>query len=135
VVRRILAPYAGADRLDIRGPRVLLVPKVALAITAAVQELSTNAAKYGGFSVASGKLTVSWTNAESGSVRLLWIETDGPRVQEPSRQGFGTKMIAGIFAAEEAWSVDLAFEPSGLRCTMHFWPRGHDEAGSRRPQA
>ena len=133
VVRRTLAPYAGAERLDIRGPHVLLVPKVALAITAAIQELCTNAAKYGAFSVISGKLTVSWIVAEAGCVCLRWIETDGPPVQEPSRQGFGTKMIAGTFAAEEGWSVDLAFEPRGFRCTMHFWPRGHDEAGSRPP--
>lgn len=130
VVSRTLAPYAGADRVNMRGPPVLLVPKVALAITAAIQELSTNAAKYGAFSVASGMLTVSWANSEAGSVRLLWIEANGPPVQQPSRRGFGTKMIMSTFATEEGWSVDLAFEPGGLRCAMHFWPRGRRDAGA-----
>jgi len=127
IVRRTLAPYAGARRVDIRGPRVLLMPKVALAMAAAIQELSTNAAKYGAFSAASGKLIVSWTIEDGGFVRLWWIEKDGPLVEKPSRQGFGTKMITGTFAAEAGWSVDLAFEPSGLRCTMRFRACGQDE--------
>ena len=46
VVKVTLAPYAGAGRVDIDGPRVSLIPKVALALASAIQELSTNAAKW-----------------------------------------------------------------------------------------
>jgi two-component sensor histidine kinase len=123
VVKRTLAPFAGTDRLQIGGPRVLLSPKTALAMSAAVQELSTNAAKYGAFSAASGKLAVSWMVEESGLVRLSWTERDGPLVRKPTRQGFGTKMIATIFGSESGWSINLDFDPVGLRCTMRFYPQ------------
>ncbi|WP_063683426.1 sensor histidine kinase [Bradyrhizobium stylosanthis] len=123
IVRQTLAPYAGPERLDIDGPDLLLPPKVTLAISAALQELSTNAAKYGAFSVPSGKLQISWTVDETGLVRLSWTERDGPLVHKPTRRGFGTKMITGMFAGETGWSVNLDFNPGGLRCVMQFWSR------------
>jgi two-component sensor histidine kinase len=123
IVRRTLAPFAGAERLALSGPPVLLAPKAALALSAAIQELSTNAAKYGAFSIPSGKLQVSWAAQEDGIVRLNWTERDGPLVRKPARQGFGTRMIANIFRSEAGWSVNLHFEPAGLRCVMQFRPR------------
>ena len=44
-------------------------------------------------------------------------------VHKPTRRGFGTKMITGIFAGEAGWSVNLDFNPGGLRCVMQFWSR------------
>ncbi|MGY3550608.1 two-component sensor histidine kinase [Bradyrhizobium sp. USDA 4472] len=121
VIKQTLAPYAGPERLEIDGPDILLPPKLALAISAALQELSTNAAKYGAFSVPSGKLQISWTVDEKGLVRLCWAEREGPLVRKPTRRGFGTKMISGMFAGEAGWSVSLDFNPGGLRCVMQFW--------------
>lgn len=129
IVRRTLAPYAGADRLEIAGPGVLLAPKVALALSAAIQELSANAAKYGAFSTAAGKLRVSWSSGEGDLTRLTWLETGGPPVQKPNRQGFGTRMIVGTFTAEAEWSVEFAFASEGLRCIMAFWPDENRRAG------
>ncbi|RXH15165.1 histidine kinase [Bradyrhizobium guangzhouense] len=123
IVRQTLAPYAGPERLEIDGPDILLPPKLTLAISAALQELSTNAAKYGAFSVASGKLHLSWNVDETGLVRLSWTERGGPLVHKPTRRGFGTKMITGMFAGEAGWSVSLDFNPGGLRCLMQFWSR------------
>lgn len=120
VVRRTLAPFAGSDRLQIGGPDVLLPPKLALAVSAALQELSTNAAKYGAFSTPSGKLHISWTVDANAFVRLSWIETEGPLVPKPTRKGFGTQMIAAIFGGEAGSSVKLDFEPGGLRCVLQF---------------
>jgi two-component sensor histidine kinase len=120
VVKRTLAPFAGSDRLRISGPDILLPPKLALALSATLQELSTNAAKYGAFSVASGRLQISWAVDASGPVRLNWIESDGPQVSPPTRRGFGTKMIGSIFGGEAGWSVSQEFDPAGLRCTLQF---------------
>jgi two-component sensor histidine kinase len=131
IIKRTLAPFAGSNRLDISGPDILLAPRVALALSAAIQELSTNAAKYGAFSAPSGKLDVGWTIEEPGPVHLTWIERNGPAVSTPSRQGFGTKMITGIFQAEPGWSVSLDFEPGGLRCTMQFRPIDRGREGMK----
>ncbi|UFW45481.1 MULTISPECIES: sensor histidine kinase [Bradyrhizobium] len=127
IVKQTLAPYAGAARLEIDGPDILLPPKLTLAISAALQELSTNAAKYGAFSVASGKLQISWTVDETGLVRLSWTEREGPLVHKPTRRGFGTKMITGMFTGEAGWSVNLDFNPAGLRCVMQFASRDRTE--------
>jgi two-component sensor histidine kinase len=123
VVERTLAPFAGPDRLSLSGPPTMLAPKVALALSAAIQELSTNAAKYGAFSVPSGRLDVSWRVDDAGFLRLNWTEHGGPPVRTPTRRGFGTKMITGIFGAEAGWSVNLDFDPGGLRCVMRFLPQ------------
>jgi two-component sensor histidine kinase len=123
IVSQTLAPYAGSERLEVVGEHVMLSPKAALAISAAVQELSANAAKYGAFSIPSGKLRISWTTETGGRIRLAWLERDGPLVHKPTRRGFGTKMIAGVFASETSWSVDLIFDPAGLHCVMLFWPQ------------
>jgi two-component sensor histidine kinase len=120
IVERTLAPFAGPERLGVEGPPLLLAPKVALALSAAIQELSTNAAKYGALSAPSGKVKVSWSVQENGFVRLLWLESGGPLVSKPSRQGFGTKMIGAIFGGEPNWAVTADYEPGGLRCTMLF---------------
>jgi two-component sensor histidine kinase len=121
VVKRTLAPFAGSDRLRISGPDILLPPKLALAMSATLQELSTNAAKYGAFSVASGKLQISWTVEGTGLVRLSWIESDGPLVRQPTRRGFGTQMIGSIFRSEAGWSVQQDFNAQGLRCILQFY--------------
>ncbi len=120
VVRRTLAPFAGSDRLRISGPDILLPPRLALALSATLQELSTNAAKYGAFSLPSGKLQISWTVDETGLVRLVWTESDGPLVHPPTRKGFGTQMIGSIFRNEAGWAVKLDFDPAGLRCVLEF---------------
>lgn len=121
VVRRTLAPFAGSDRLRISGPDILLPPRLALALSATLQELSTNAAKYGAFSLPSGKLHISWTVDETGLVRLAWTESGGPLVRPPTRRGFGTQMIGSIFRNEAGWAVKLDFEPAGLRCVLQFY--------------
>lgn len=121
VVRRTLAPFAGSDRLHIQGPDILLPPRLALALSATLQELSTNAAKYGAFSLLSGKLHIAWTIDAAGLVRLSWTESDGPPVRPPTRKGFGTQMIGSIFRSEEGWAVKLDFDPGGLRCVLQFY--------------
>jgi two-component sensor histidine kinase len=69
-----------------------------------------------------------------GYVCLRWVEREGPAVQTPTRQGFGTKMIVGTFGAEAGWSVDLDFNPGGLRCTMRFRPGSDNRTQQDEPR-
>lgn len=117
LVETTLAPYARSNRIRIEGSAVALRPKFALAMAAAVQELTTNAAKYGSLSNASGALDVSWRE-EKGAVRFDWIESGGPPVTAPTRRGFGTKLIQDLLANETGWTVDLDYAASGLRCRI-----------------
>ena len=53
-----------------------------------------------------------------GCLAFNWIERDGPPVREPTRRGFGTRLIQDILAMDSGWSVTLDYAPAGLRCTM-----------------
>jgi two-component sensor histidine kinase len=100
IVRRTLAPFAGAGRTTLSGPPVALTPKLTLAVSAAIQELSTNAAKYGALSVEQGDIDVTWARESDGVIAFRWTERDGPAVEKPARRGFGTRLIQDILAAD-----------------------------------
>ena len=64
------SPFSPAGRVAITGPDVVLKPRLALAFAAAVQELCTNAAKYGALSVPSGKVDVTWRRDAAALTQL-----------------------------------------------------------------
>jgi two-component sensor histidine kinase len=123
IIDGILAPYAGRGRNRIRakGPKVSLGAKPALALGLALNELGTNAAKYGALSNDEGFIEIVWTLAphpEGREFRLRWHERNGPRVLPPSRTGFGTQLIQRNLAAEFEGEVELEFLPGGVKCTI-----------------
>src|SRR5262249_7478418 len=120
IVRRMLAPFASEGRTSVSGPPVALTPKLTLAMSAAIQELSTNAAKYGALSAEQGRIDVWWMRESDGVTASRWTERGGPEVKAPARRGFGTRLIQDILAAESGWTVTLDYLPSGLRCTMRI---------------
>ena len=90
-----LAPYSAdsSTRVRIDGPPVLLAPDAAQAVAVTLHELATNAVKYGALSAANGRVDLKWSHETGGELHLLWKETDGPKVQEPTRKGFGGRVI------------------------------------------
>jgi PAS domain S-box-containing protein len=117
-----LAPYAGLDRVVLRGEDVVLRPRAVLTLAMAVHELTTNAAKYGALSVPGGRIEIHWrpVRGEDGrlQLRIDWTEQGGPSVAVPKQSGFGSKLIEGSIAAELGGSARLAFMPEGLRCEI-----------------
>ena len=117
-MERTLAPFAGDARIAMSGPAIDMSAKLTLALAAAVQELSTNAAKYGSLSVPDGTLEVTWRREADGSIALDWIERGGPPVVKPSRRGFGSRLIQDILAVDSGWRVTVDYAPEGLTCRM-----------------
>ena len=124
VIEAALAPHRpGQARFDLSGPEMLLPPKPALAIALAIHELATNAAKYGALSTDDGKVKVSWKTIAEGSdpsFHFEWAEKGGPRVvePEPSKKGFGTRLIEKMLQNDFGGEVVLDFKPEGLVCTL-----------------
>ena len=122
IVRRTLAPFQSPDRrIGIEGPAARLSPKQALAIAMAIHELATNAAKYGALSSRAGEVAVAWKIDAAkfpASIQLTWTEKNGPRVVEPTRKGFGSRMIQLHLAAELGGDVSLDFDVSGVVCEI-----------------
>ena len=147
VAHEVLAPYggAGAARVEVDGPEVLLPSGAAVALGMAFHELATNAAKHGALSVPAGRVRLSWGEAEEDADgarwhEVLWEEAGGPPVMEaPARRGFGTRLLERGLAAQIGGAVSLDFAPTGLRCRIRL-PADHglsatmgDPAGAEAP--
>ena len=99
----------------------MLGARAAQAMAMALNELATNAVKYGALSVAGGLVGVSWTTEGEGvarTLRLRWEERGGPRVHAPEVRGFGSQLIEGAIGYELRGKVVVAFEPGGVVCKM-----------------
>jgi PAS domain S-box-containing protein len=120
-LRRVIADstehLAGPQRIDVEGPRIWVAPRAALALALAFHELSTNAAKYGALSAEAGSIRITWAT-EHDRLRLTWKEQGGPPVAQPSRRGFGSRLIQRGLAADLGGSASLVFEADGLRCDI-----------------
>jgi PAS domain S-box-containing protein len=122
IVREAMAPYRHEheNHLYIEGPDVRLSPRTALAIAMALQELATNAVKYGALSNADGEVQVAWSVEQKGEKRLhlTWSETNGPKVEAPKRRGFGTRLIERSLAQDLNGEAQITFAPTGIICTV-----------------
>lgn len=121
IVDEAFEPYAAnADRFQCQGPPVRLPPRAALAVAMALQELCTNAIKYGALSNETGTVHLTWRTEDWDGVRLTlrWEERGGPVVVPPTRRGFGTRLVERTLAQDLQGTVSLDFAPSGVICTV-----------------
>jgi len=123
IVTEAIEPFSAHDehRFHCSGPDVRLRPGMALAIAMALQELATNAMKYGALSKAEGDVTLTWSIVESSGVsclRLQWEERGGPPVNPPSERGFGTRLIERSLAHDLDGNAEIAFAPAGVVCRI-----------------
>jgi two-component sensor histidine kinase len=105
------------DRFRFAGPQINLSPKQGLALALALNELGTNAFKYGALSIPDGRVEISWDRTTADGTQRLsfeWREAGGPTVVSPTRRGFGSRVISDMMAAEFAGTIHLSFEPVGL---------------------
>ena len=122
LVERSLAPYHGGDRAkraQWSGTRLSLPPNMVVPLSMVLHELSTNAAKYGAFSVEDGRVNIAW-RTDGGKVRFTWIETDGPPVEGEIKAGFGSKLISRVVSYDLVGTAGLDFDREGFRCTLTF---------------
>lgn len=123
VVESALTPHmSGPDRFVIDGVNLQLNPKQALSMALAIHELATNAAKYGAMSQPNGQVNISWTiepGAEGEETFVFtWAESGGPKVDEPERTGFGSRLITRVLAADFDAKVSIDYAPGGVVCTL-----------------
>ncbi len=126
LVRQALAPFTttelDAERFTIEGENIRLSPKATLALGIALNELATNAVKYGAFSNEAGTVSIKWTLESKSDGRWLclhWREKDGPVVTPPTKKGFGSRVIEQGLAHELDGKVTLDFLVGGIVCTIY----------------
>ena len=121
-----LLPYddGSAGRFTIEGPPAWLSAEAAMSLSLMLNELATNAIKYGALSTSAGHVELTWTlgcepeEAAATRLDLLWRERGGPPVTEPIKRGFGSKLIERSLVGTLRGTATLAFEPNGLTCRV-----------------
>jgi PAS domain S-box-containing protein len=118
IAKQELAPYSAKaeERVQIDGPQILLEPDAAQAAAVILHELATNAAKYGALSVADARISLKWSDSD-GQLNLCWTETGGPKVEPPTRVGFGGRIIEQMIA-QLMGKTRFDWRPEGLVCEI-----------------
>jgi two-component sensor histidine kinase len=115
LVNEVLSSLNAVERVDVRGVDINLGARAALALAMLLHELTTNAMKHGALSNAAGRVELSWRIEGLGSeatFNLGWRESGGPPAREPSRHGFGSRLIRAGLSGTAA--TQIAFHPSGF---------------------
>jgi PAS domain S-box-containing protein len=123
LVRRQLAPYTTMTNTVISGPDIMLSSAATQALAMVLQELVTNAVKYGSLSTPHGKVSVNWERVSeetAACVVIAWREIGGPTVTTPSDFSYGTNLIRNLIPHELGGTVDLALESDGVRCDIEI---------------
>jgi len=107
-----LGPY-GPERIVMDGPNVHLPARVALSLGMVFHELATNAAKYGSLSNA-GRLALAWSVRDDQRLVFDWRELDGPPACQPTRRGFGSRLIERSITGELRGAIAADYSPAGL---------------------
>jgi len=108
-------------RIVLSGPPVEIPARVAVALGMAIHELTTNAAKYGALSVYGGKVEASWRVTIEATRRMLgfdWLESGGPAVGEPTRTGFGTRLLEVVLPGQVQAKTRIEYASDGVR--VHY---------------
>jgi PAS domain S-box-containing protein len=109
----------GSDqRIRLNGPGIDVPSRLAVSLGMAVHELTTNAAKYGALSVYGGKVDVTWTiviDAKRRSLNIDWVESGGPPVKPPRREGFGSRLLEFVLPGQIQAKTKIDYRPEGVR--------------------
>ena len=120
VVENTVAAFA-TGQISIAGPPLSISPKMALTMALAINELGTNALKYGALSTTAGQVAVTWSldpSKPADGLTWQWLESGGPPVIRPARRGFGTFLIERVLATDFGGTVRLDYETDGLECVL-----------------
>lgn len=116
----VIEPYGTHARMSLEGPEVILAPRVAIPLAMVLNELATNAVKYGALSAGAGHLSLIWSLIAPDRLRLDWRETGGPATEPPANIGYGTRFIERAVKSELRGAYTAAYQAAGFSCTIEL---------------
>ena len=121
ITSSIIGPYVSSRQtLDIKGGDIVLKPRVAIALALILNELATNASKYGALSSPTGRVTITWQLITPDRLGLTWTESGGPPASPPEKPGYGTKFIERAVVGELNGSYTATYVAQGLDCAIEI---------------
>jgi two-component sensor histidine kinase len=125
-----LEPFRSSGAVHISGPRCRTPSNACVPLMLALHELATNALKHGALSSAAGEVSLTWRIEPPDRLRIEWVERGGPPVSPPRRKGLGSRLLVRQTGLA---SVDLAYDPPGVRCAIVVSGVGSAEGRDGRP--
>jgi two-component sensor histidine kinase len=116
VIHDAIEPFDIHDvrRFVVQDTPIEIASEAVLPLTMSLNELCTNAVKYGALSNATGRIDITSTvDDKAQRLKLRWSERGGPVVREPTRLSFGTRLINRL-ADQLHGDVRLRYEPEGV---------------------
>lgn len=105
------------DRVELRGPDMLIEPDPTLGLSVALHELVTNACQHGSLCGADGRVLLAWSAMPTSlgpTLSIDWRETGGVGAAAPIQPGFGSRLIKMAIERQLNGRVEQEFGPSGL---------------------
>jgi two-component sensor histidine kinase len=121
IVKTATEPFDrdNGSRFIVQSSNIDVSPGAVLPLAMVLNELCTNAVKYGALSNASGRVEITSSVDNTHNLfSLKWAESGGPTVAIPTRRSFGSRLIEHSFARQLQGEAQLAFEPSGVICVL-----------------
>lgn len=120
LVEALLAPYRGeAGGVSWTGDSAELDSRQILSMSMVINELLTNALKYGALSRPAGELAVGWA-CEDGQLHFEWVESGVDGLAPPARTGFGSRMIALSVEHELRGRIATDWAATGVSYRVSF---------------
>ena len=118
VVRGAIEQHdTAATRIVVKGADLQITSAAILPLTMILNELCTNATKYGALSRDAGRVEIGWETGEAALV-LRWVEIGGPAVAARERKSFGSKLIEDALPRQLGGTGHLEFPGSGVVFTL-----------------
>lgn len=116
------------ERLDVDVPNVLLSSAETQTLALILNELATNAAKYGALSSGKGTIAIRATITEEADdsgetaqwLDFEWLEAGGPKVTKPEKPGFGMTFLTRAVQHQHGGSTGFDWKKSGVRYTLRL---------------
>jgi two-component sensor histidine kinase len=110
-----MVPFDHSTRFMISVPPIDVGPSAAMALSLVMNELCTNATKYGSLS-GDGRVDLTGSlNDKGDTLTLIWKESGGPQIIAPIVESFGTQVIKVSVPTAD---VSLDYRLQGLVCQM-----------------
>jgi two-component sensor histidine kinase len=96
LLRTAIEPFGApsAEQFMVQPVNIEINPTAALPLVMTINELCTNAVKYGALKTSEGRIEIyAKIDEDEGRLRLRWKEKGGPPVETPTRRSFGMQLI------------------------------------------
>ncbi len=116
VIHAAIEPFDNqtASNFIVETPQLDIDAPLIMPLTLSLNELCTNAVKYGALSISSGCVAIALAvSGDNKRFKLRWVEKGGPIVHKPTTRSFGTRLVT-LLADQIGGDVSLGYEPDGF---------------------